>query len=291
LILTIFIIAPGGILCCSQDYRGQEEIDEEIIGGFLTGMSDFFREIKGGKIKELILGNFNYIFSYSVEYDYTFVIAIEKDDSEDEARSLVKLMKHEFIKKYKSIFPNWNNEISVFDDFRDFIEKNIYIPPKILFTGEKDVGKTTLLDLLPGEKVLELDDNMNEILEKSVELGKEFNFKECIVKEIDITTLIDNLSAFFDLLKTIDIVFFITNSAASNLGRTQDYISKIKSKISKADFYIIANFQDLTETAFEPIYIEKMLDIKTFGFTTTKEDPELLIMGILKEVLNNLGKT
>jgi hypothetical protein len=290
LILKIFIIAPGGLLCCSQDFIEPTDIEEDVIGGFLTGISDFAREIKGGKIEALILGNFNYIFSYSVEYDYMFVIAIEKDDSEDEAKSLVKLMKHEFIKRYKSIFSNWNNEISVFDDFRDFIENHIYIPPKILFTGEKDVGKTTLLDLLPGEKVLELDDDMNEILEKSIALGKDFNFKQCIVKEIDIKTLTDNISAFIDLLKTIDICFFITNSAASNLGRTRDYITKIKSKVNKADFYIIANFQDLKETAFDPTEIEKMLNIKTFGFTTTKEEPELLIMGIIKESLNNLVK-
>jgi hypothetical protein len=295
LILKFFIIAPGGILCCSKDFLGEEEEDKDnyediTIGGFLTAFQDWAHEIKGGSIKAIDLGNFNFIYSYSAEYDYTFVIVIDKDDSEVEARSLVKMMKNEFIEKYKSILPNWNNDTSVFDGFCDYMEDNIYIPPKILITGEENVGKTTIMDLFPGETLLELDDDMNVIQQKRIELEDKFIFKECVIKEIDINTLTENFRAFNDLLKSLDIVLFTTNSAASNLGRLQESIAKVKLRTSKADFYIIANFQDLIETAFKPEEIENTFKIKTFGFSTKKVDKESEIIEILKVTLDNLLK-
>jgi len=293
LILKFFIIAPGGILCCFKDFLGKEEEDnyEDItIGGFLTAFQDWAQEIKGGSIKAIDLGNFNFIYSYSAEYDYTFVIVTDKGDSEAEVRLLVKMMKNEFIEKYKSILTNWNNDISVFDGFCNYIEDNIYIPPKILITGEENVGKTTIMDLFPGETLLELDDDMNVIHRKRFELEEDFYFKECIINEIDITTLTENLRAFSDLLKSLDIVFFTTNSAASNLGRLQESITKIKPKTSKADFYIIANFQDLTEFAFKPEEIENTFKIKTFGFSVKNMNCKTEINEILEITLNNLLK-
>ena len=73
MILKIFIIGPGGILCYSKNFFEQIDIDEGIISGFLTAISDFAREIKGGEIKALIFRNFNFIYSYSIEYNCIFV--------------------------------------------------------------------------------------------------------------------------------------------------------------------------------------------------------------------------
>lgn len=87
MILKIFIIGPGGILCYSKNFFEQIDIFEEAISGFLTAISDFAKEIKGGDIKALVFRNFNFIYSYSVEYNSIFVIVIDKDDIEEEARS------------------------------------------------------------------------------------------------------------------------------------------------------------------------------------------------------------
>ncbi|MFX1448819.1 MAG: hypothetical protein ACFFCG_11905, partial [Promethearchaeota archaeon] len=86
MILKIFIIGPGGILCYSKNFFEQIDIDEGIISGFLTAISNFAREIKGGEIKALIFRNFNFVYSYSIEYNCIFVIVIDKDDLEEEAR-------------------------------------------------------------------------------------------------------------------------------------------------------------------------------------------------------------
>jgi len=80
LILKIFIIGPGGILCYSKNFFEQFDIDDGIISGFLTAISNFAREIKGGEIKALTFKKFNLIYSYSIEYNCIFVIVIDKDD-------------------------------------------------------------------------------------------------------------------------------------------------------------------------------------------------------------------
>ena len=101
MILKIFIIGPGGVPCYSKNFFEQIDIDDIIISGFLTGISSFAKQIKGGEIKALIFKNFNFIYSYSIEFNCIFVIVIEIDDLEEEARDKVELMKNEFIKRYK----------------------------------------------------------------------------------------------------------------------------------------------------------------------------------------------
>jgi len=183
LILKIFIIGPGGILCYSKNFFEQIEIDEGIISGFLTAISDFAREIKGGEIKALIFRNFKFIYSYSTEYNCIFVITINKDDLEEEARVKVEMMKNEFIKTYKPYLEHWTGNVSVFRNFDTFIEENIFIPPKILLVGEKGVGKTTIMDLFPGETIIELDDNLVETIQKPFEFVDFKEIKECIIRE------------------------------------------------------------------------------------------------------------
>jgi signal recognition particle receptor subunit beta len=288
LILKIFIIGPGGILCCSKEYFGQSDIDNEIISGFLTGISDFASEIKGGQIRTLNFRNFNIVYSYSVEYGFKFVIIIEKDDFEEEAKSQLSLLKEEFINRYKSILKNWNDNISAFQDFEDFLEDNIYIPPKIIVTGEIGVGKTTILNLLPGEPILDIDDNMNEILLKKIDIIDVNNIKQCIIYKLDIENIIKNSVTYISLLKSADIILVISNSAGSNLGRTNDYISRLKTKLNNTEFYIIANFQDIEEVAFKPAEIAESFNVKTFGLTAIEEESNLIMMDILKSLLRNL---
>ncbi|MFX1409503.1 MAG: nitrilase-related carbon-nitrogen hydrolase [Promethearchaeota archaeon] len=287
MILKIFIIAPGGVLCYSKDFFEQIDKDEEVISGFLKAISDFAKEIKGGDIKALIFRNFKLIYSYSIEFDFIFVIVIDKDDLEEEARIKVELMKKEFIVRYRSLLKNWTGNISIFKDFTNYIEENMFIPPKILLTGEDDVGKTTIMDLLPGDTIIEIDDNLNEIIRKTINLFDLKEIKQCIIQEINMEELILNSSVYKNLLDSVDIILIVSNSAASNLGRTKNLYLKLKPKVNKADFYVLANFQDLKDVAFEPKKIEETFDIKTYGFTAIKEDSKTKIIFIIKDLLKN----
>jgi predicted amidohydrolase len=285
LILKIFIIGPGGILCYSKNFFEQIDIDEGIISGFLTAISDFAREIKGGEIKALIFRNFKFIYSYSADYNCIFVIIIDKDDLEEEARLKLELMKKEFAKTYKSYLENWTGNVSIFQNFDDFVEENIFIPPKILLAGERGVGKTTIMDLFPGETVIELDDDLTETIQKTIDFLDIKDIKQCVIREIDLDELVNNSSFYKSLLNSIDIILIITNSGASNLGRTQKLVSLLEPLIKKADSYVIANCQDLKDSAFSPEKIEELFDIKTFGFSANKKESKDQIFFILKEIL------
>ena len=289
MISRILIIAPGGILCYSKNFittnSNDYGINEDLISGFLTGISSFAQEIKGGEIKSLNFRNFNFLYSYEDEFGYIFVIITDIDDLEEEARIKLELMKNEFISRYHNLFKNFIGNVSNFYNFDEFVDKNIFIPPTMLLIGEIGVGKSTIMDLFPGETILELDEDLNEIIEKSIRVGGLENLKQFKLREIDLKELIENSKFYRRLLDTIDIICIVTNSAASNLGRTQRYYSRLKKLVKKADFYIIANFQDQESSAFEPDKIEESFGIRTYGFSAIQKDSKEKIFSIITEIL------
>ena len=172
MILRILILSSGGLLLYSKNFLSDQNenedliLDDDLIGGFLSAISSFAIEIKGGEIKALNFRNSNFIYSYDTQFGCMFVLITEIEDLEEEAREKIELMKNEFIKRYSSYLEDFSGMVSVFDDFDEFIEEHIFIPPKILLIGENGVGKTTIMDLFPGEKILELDEDLNELIQK-----------------------------------------------------------------------------------------------------------------------------
>jgi hypothetical protein len=258
---------------------------DEIISGYITAVSDFAREIKGGKIESLIFKNFKFVYSYSREFKCIFVIAIDKDDLEESAKKNLKLMKTEFIKRYRPYLETWTGLVSVFNDFDDFIEENIYIPPSVILTGEKGVGKTTLMNLLPTETIIELDDNMNEILFKQIKLSGLSGIKECIIRAINLNNLINYSDLYKEMLNSADIICFITNSGATNLARTQRLFSLLKNKVNKSNFFMLANFQDKEAIAIDSKQIEEMFGLKTFSFSAIEDASKEELLKIIQEML------
>ncbi|MFW9938709.1 MAG: GTPase domain-containing protein [Candidatus Thorarchaeota archaeon] len=285
MIERIYIIAQGGILCYSKNYICPSEVEDDLISGFLTAISGFAKAVKVGEIKSLNFKNFNFIYSYSSEFDCMFIIVVDIEDLEDEAREKLELMKIEFINRYQKYLKDWTGKTTVFETFDEFVEEHIFISPKVLLVGETGVGKTTIMDLFPGETILDIGDDMTEIIEKTVDITNLGNIKQFILREIDIEDLINSSKYYKPLLNACDIICILTNSAASNLRRTEKLFSKLKKKVRKADFYIIANFQDLKETSFEPKEIEQTFGVKTYGFSAIQEDSAKNIFLIMNEIL------
>lgn len=285
MISKILIITSGGTLCYSKNFFNQIDIDEGLISGFLTAISEFAQEVKGGEIKALNFRNFNFIYSYYTELDLMFILVIDIDDLEEEARTKLELMKNEFVKRYRSVLENWMGNLGVFEDFDEFVEEYVFIPPKILLIGEVGVGKTTIMNLFPGETILELDNDLKEIIQKEINIFDIKDLKDCILREIDIDELVNNSKLYRPLLNSVDVICIVSNSAASNLGRTQKSYSILKEISKKADFYVIANFQDLKDSAFEPEKIEELFGIKTFGFSAIQKESKQKILSIFTDIL------
>jgi len=160
-------------------------------------------------------------------------------------------------------------------------------PPNILFTGESGVGKTTILNLFPEDIILELDDNLNEVFQKQINIIYFKGIEQCILREIDLRELVNNFVSFHKLLQSINIICIITDSTERNVKNTQQLLSELKYKLPKIDFYIIANFQDRKSISMSIETIEHILKEKTYGFSAIQEDSKDRITDIIKDILKN----
>ena len=287
MISKVLIIRANGILCYSKTLFGHDQIDDDFVSGFLTTFLDIAQKIGGGEIRSLNFRNFNIIYSYDDEKFCIFILIANINDLEHELRDNLELLKSEFIKRYRNDLINWDSDIAKFEDFDEFVEKNIFIPPKILLVGEDGVGKTSIMNLFPGDLIIELDNDMNETIQKSINLYNRDSIDLCILSEINIQNLIDKPNIYSQSLYSADIICLVTNSGASNLTRTKRLFSLLKPMINKADFYVIANFQDIKIASFEPVKIEEFFAIKTFGFSAVSNNAVDKIHSIITEMLNN----
>jgi hypothetical protein len=88
----------------------------------------------------------------------------------------------------------------------------------------------------------------------------------------------------------VDIICLITSSSATNLTSTKRLFSLIKPKIKNGHFFVIANFQDMKNIAFEPDKIEDFFGEKTFGFSAIIPEAKENIYSIINEMLNTKFK-
>lgn len=283
MISKIFIITKDGVLCYSKSFFGSGNKDNEIIN-FLTSINHVGKNVGLGEIKSLNFTNLNVIYSYD-ENNYMYIITSDINDPEEEVRDKLELIKKEFDNLFHDQLEKWNGKTKQFKEFDRFTESHILIPPKILLAGENGVGKSSIMDLFPGETILELDDDMNEIIQKTINLSNLEGITEFILREVNLKDLIGNSKIYKTLLDSADIICIVTNSGAGNLSRTKQLYSELKQKTNKADFFIIANFQDLANTSFEPDKISESFSIKTFGFSAVRADAKDIIYKIINTIL------
>lgn len=286
MISKVLIIRANGILCYSKTLFGHEQIDDDFVSGFLTTFLDIAQKIGGGEIRSLNFRNFNIIYSYDDEKLCIFIIIADINDLENELMDNLELLKNEFIKRYKDDLINWDSDIAKFEDFDDFVEKRIFIPPKILLIGEEGVGKTSIMNLFPGDTILELDNDMNESIQKTIFLQNNNRIIACILKEINIQDILDKLNIYRQILDSANIICIVTNSGASNLTRTKRLFSRLKPLVKKGIFYVIANFQDVKLASFDPAQIENFFALKTYSFSAASKNAKKEVISMFKDMLN-----
>jgi len=282
MISKIFIIGAKGDLVYSKIFFGTNHQDKETIK-FLTSINHVGKKVIGEHIRSLNFANFNYIYSQD-EQDNLFIIVSDIKDPEEEVRSKLNLLKEEYYKQQTKLGRPGGNSIKI-EDFDEFVLDQIYVPPKILLVGEAGVGKSTIMNLFPGETILELDDDMNETLEKAVNLTDLKGIAQVTIREINFQNLVEHTKDYSSLLRTVNIICIVTNSGAGNLSRTMASYNRLKDQVKKADFYILANFQDSINSAFDPHKISESFGLMTFGFSATQKDSRDNIYSIIKRML------
>ncbi|MFX0025636.1 MAG: GTPase domain-containing protein, partial [Candidatus Hermodarchaeota archaeon] len=158
-------------------------------------------------------------------------------------------------------------------------------PPEILLTGEKGVGKSTILSLFPGENIIEIDLNLNEIIKKPIDVENQKGINQCILKNIDLNELIRNLISYRDILESIDIICIITDSSKTNVESTQQSYLELKENFQAPDYFVIANFQDNKKLALKAEKIEQLFELKTYGFSAVQKDSREKFSSIIQDIL------
>ena len=283
MISNVFIISKDGDLCYSKAFLKRDLIRESSVN-LLVSVHRISREIGGGNIKSLNFTNFSVIFFYD-EFGYIYLLVTDSNEFEDDLREKLSLLKSKFCESYHFTGRVWDHKTKARGVFDAFVDRNILIPPNILLVGEQGVGKSTIMDLFPGETVLELDDDMNEIIQKTINLPSLEGISEFILREVNMQDLVGYSKIYKMLLDSADIICLVTNSGAGNLSRTKQLFLELKQKTNKADFYIIANFQDLANASFEPEKINESFGIKTFGFSAIRADAKDIIYKMINTIL------
>jgi len=282
MISEIFIIGAKGDLVYSKAFFGVNHQDKETIK-FLTSINYVGKKVIGEHIRALQFENFNYWYLQD-EQDYLFIIVSDIKDPEEEVRSKLYLLKEEYYSQKTKLDKPEGNIIKI-ESFDDFALNQIYVPPKILLVGEAGVGKSTIMNFFPGETILELDNDMNETIEKAVNLTDLKGIAQVTIREIDFQILIERAQNYSSLLKTVNIICIVTNSGSGNLSRTMNLYNRLKDQVKNADFYILANFQDAINSAFDPHKIRESFGLTTFGFSATQKDSRESIYTIIKRML------
>ena len=194
MISNIYIFTLDGELCYSKSFFGTEHVNNDIIS-FLNLITRVSKKVGGGNIRSLNFENFNFVYAYSNQ-DYVFIITTDSYDPEEEARSKLALLRDEFLKLFQEGMEKGRSQNEKFEEFSNYIEKEIFLPPRILLIGEDGVGKKTIMDLFPGDTVLELDDDLTEVVEKNIKISNLKGIKEFILREISFNDLLENFSSF-----------------------------------------------------------------------------------------------
>ncbi len=158
------------------------------------------------------------------------------------------------------------------------------IPPSILITGEKSVGKSTILDLFPSEKILDIDENLKTMIKKQIEIDNLKGINQCILRVINLEDLVRDFKSYKNLLQFVDIICIIINSTIKNLESTHKLLLKLKQNIQDIDYYVINSFQD-RKKALEMKKVEELLGEKTFGFSAVQKDSMEQMLSIIKDIL------
>ncbi|MFX1303156.1 MAG: hypothetical protein ACFE9X_07345 [Promethearchaeota archaeon] len=158
------------------------------------------------------------------------------------------------------------------------------IPPSILITGEKSVGKSTILDLFPSEKILDIDENLKTMIKKQIEIDNLKGINQCILRVINLEDLVRDFKSYKNLLQFVDIICIIINSTIKNLESTHKLLLKLKQNIQDIDYYVINSFQD-RKKALEMKKVEELLGEKTFGFSAVQKDSKEQMLSIIKDIL------
>nr|MDO8082434.1 GTP-binding protein [Candidatus Freyarchaeota archaeon] len=124
MIQGIFIIDNRGICIISRKY-GSIEIDENLIGGFLTAILRFSSKLIQGEddesLQEILLRNYRVL--YEPRDTTTVVAVVGREDKEELVREVLGKILDTFIKNFGTLLQSWDGNVQPFIGFEIKIDE------------------------------------------------------------------------------------------------------------------------------------------------------------------------
>ena len=264
---------------------GATKVDQDLLAGFMSAFSGFMKEISRSEIKSTVTGNSKFI--YSTADKIMIVIRTDIDDNEEEIYPILETIFSQFLEKYSDLFKNnkWDGERTIFKEFKENIDKIVLGPIKVSILGYGGVGKTTLTKLIIGEEInLEYVPTITADIATFDKMGKRSIVLWDFAGQIQFTDLWDSL------LKETRIVLLVTDSSYKNVQDTKKIMENfIEKKGSNMLIIGIANKQDLPNK-LSTKFVEKILNIPTFGMIAINSNYRVMIHEILNEYIEKINK-
>ncbi|MFB0559893.1 MAG: Rab family GTPase [Candidatus Lokiarchaeia archaeon] len=276
MIQGIYIIDKRGFCILARRY-GLIEIDENLIGGFLTAILRFSSKIIQGlenadNLQEILLRDYSILY---VSGNNVRVFAIvDKEDRGEQVREILSKISDVFTKKFDSQLQNWNGNVQPFSGFEQKIDEILL---------ESEMGESILSELaeaMPKATVSIPDKaktpalSLKQILRRS----KTFMFKTILAgdKEVGKTSIVQRATENqfpTEYLPTIGCDFAVK----------QLDIGKNKVRLHFWDFAGSADFKQMRRE----LYIDADLAVLIFDLTNPESFQNLEKWR--QEILNSFG--
>lgn len=194
----------------------------------------------------------------------------------------------EFSSRFARLFEDetWNGDRSVFQEFLEFIDSVVLGPIKVSIIGYGGVGKTTLLRLIAGKEV-----NLEYVPTITADIANYNDFLESTKRPVvfwDFAGQIQFTSLWQGLLKGTKLAVLVTDSTFTNVKQSKKILEDLLLKYYKdARVIAIANKQDL-DNRLTPEFVQKILEVPTFGMISIDSDYRAKIHEILRKEINEV---
>ena len=272
----IYIIDKRGICILSRRY-GLIEIDENLIGGFLTAILRFSSKLIPGEenadnLQEILLRNYSIL--YESGSNIRVVAIVDKEDSGEQVREILSKIRDVFTKNFDSQLQHWDGNVQPFLGFEEKVDE-------ILLDSEMgELILSELAEVMPKATVSVPDKakspalSLKQILRRS----KTFMFKTILAgdKEVGKTSIVQKATENKfpkEYLPTIGCDFAVK----------QFNIGKNKVRLHFWDFAGSADFEQMRKE----LYIDADLAVLIFDLTNPESFRNLEKWR--QEILNSFG--
>lgn len=280
----ISILTKDGKSLLFREY-GATKIDSDLLAGFLSAFSGFFKEISRSEIKATQTETNK--FFYGLLGNLIIVICADLEDKNEEIIKILEEIIFKFQNKYGALLnADWNGERTTFKEFKDEIDKLVLGPIKISIIGYGGVGKSTIMKLIAGKEI-----NLEYIptIAADIATNNILDPKRSVVFW-DFAGQLQFTSLWKSLLKGTRLILLITDSTYQNISSSKKIISDLVQKyFENTKIVIIANKQDLPNR-LTPKFIEKILGFTTYGMISINPQYRVKISEILKKNIAEINR-